>query len=65
MRHLIDTDWAIHYLNGRADIVRRLDELKEEGLGLSVASLAELASTARPIRRRTSANSTRSSEASR
>jgi tRNA(fMet)-specific endonuclease VapC len=42
MRYLIDTDWVIHYLNGREDIVQRLDELKEQGLGLSMISLAEL-----------------------
>jgi tRNA(fMet)-specific endonuclease VapC len=33
---------VIHYLNGREDIVQRLDELKEQGLGLSLTSLAEL-----------------------
>jgi predicted nucleic acid-binding protein len=42
LRYLIDTDWVIHYLNGRDDIVRRLDELQPEGLGVSVISLAEL-----------------------
>jgi tRNA(fMet)-specific endonuclease VapC len=42
LRYLIDTDWVIHYLNGRDDIVRRLHELQPEGLGLSVISLAEL-----------------------
>jgi tRNA(fMet)-specific endonuclease VapC len=42
IRYLIDTDWVIHYLNGRDDIVRRLDELQPEGVGLSVISLAEL-----------------------
>jgi tRNA(fMet)-specific endonuclease VapC len=42
MRYLIDTDWVIHYLNGREDIVQRLDELQEQGLGLSMISLAEL-----------------------
>ncbi len=41
-RYLVDTDWAIHYLNGHSEIVVRLQELKEEGLGLSVVSLAEL-----------------------
>ncbi len=41
-RYLIDTDWAIHYLNGHPAIVKRLDELKTEGLALSVISLAEL-----------------------
>lgn len=42
VRYLIDTDWAIHFLNGHSEIVRRLQGLKEEGLGLSVVSLAEL-----------------------
>jgi tRNA(fMet)-specific endonuclease VapC len=40
--YLVDTDWVIHYLNGHAGIVRRLDELKERGLALSVVSLAEI-----------------------
>jgi tRNA(fMet)-specific endonuclease VapC len=42
IKYLIDTDWAIYYLRGREDIVRRLNELKRDGLGLSVVSLAEL-----------------------
>ena len=42
LSYLIDTDWVIHYLNGQAAIVKRLGELKEEGLGVSVISLAEL-----------------------
>jgi predicted nucleic acid-binding protein len=41
MRYLIDTDWVIHYLNGRDDIVRRLDALQCEGLGVSIISLVE------------------------
>ena len=41
-RYLVDTDWVIHWLNGHAKIRRRLDEVKEEGLGLSVISLAEV-----------------------
>ena len=40
--HLVDTDWVIHYLNGHPGIIKRLDELKERGLALSVVSLAEL-----------------------
>lgn len=40
--YLIDTDWAIHYLHGNEEIVRQLNELKTQGLGLSVISLAEL-----------------------
>jgi hypothetical protein len=27
----MDMDWVIHYLNGRDNIVRRLDELQPEG----------------------------------
>lgn len=42
LRYLIDTDWAINYLNGRKEVVRRLKDMKEEGLGLSAISLAEL-----------------------
>ncbi len=42
IRYLIDTDWAINYLKGQPDVVRRLEEIKPEGLGLSVISLAEL-----------------------
>lgn len=40
--YLVDTDWVIHYLNGHAGIAKRLDELKEQGLALSVVALAEL-----------------------
>lgn len=40
--YLLDTDWVIHWLNGHPAIGRRLDEVKNEGLGLSVVSLAEL-----------------------
>ena len=42
LRYLIDTDWVIHYLNGHQAIVRRLKALSDEGLALSVVSLAEL-----------------------
>jgi len=42
LSYLVDTDWAIHYLNGHTEIVRELDRLQEQGLGLSVISLAEL-----------------------
>lgn len=40
--YLIDTDWVIHYLNGRNDIVARLHTFRSDGLGLSVIALAEL-----------------------
>jgi len=42
LRYLIDTDWAIHYLNGHPQIVQRLKNLRNQGLGISVVSLAEL-----------------------
>ena len=40
--YLVDTDWAIHWLNGQDRIRKRLEELKEHGLALSAISLAEL-----------------------
>lgn len=42
LRYLVDTDWAIHYMNGQPEVVQRLTELQPEGIGLSVVSLAEL-----------------------
>lgn len=42
IRYLVDTDWIINYLSEQHDTVRRLDELKEQGLAISVVSLAEL-----------------------
>jgi len=42
VRYLIDTDWAIHYLNGNPPIVKRLNQLLDQGLALSLLSLAEL-----------------------
>lgn len=41
MKYLIDTDWIIHYLRGAEKVVNRLAFLKEEGLSISVISLAE------------------------
>lgn len=42
IRYLIDTDWVIHYLNDHPGIVRPLQELQPQGLGLSIVSLAGL-----------------------
>ena len=42
MRYLVDTDWVIDHLHGRAQVVRRLEELAPDGIGLSILSLAEL-----------------------
>ena len=42
MKYLVDSDWVIDHLNGVHRVVSRLGELAEEGLGLSVISLAEV-----------------------
>lgn len=42
LRYLLDTDWVIHYLHGRQDIVKRVHALSEQGLALSHVSLTEL-----------------------
>ena len=42
MRYLVDTDWVIDHLYGRAQVVSRLEELEPAGLGSSIISLAEL-----------------------
>ena len=42
MRYLLDTDWAIDYLNGNPQVRRRLDSLRPDGIGMSIISLAEL-----------------------
>ena len=42
MKYLIDTDWIIHGLHGKERVIRKLLELRREGLAISVISLAEL-----------------------
>ena len=42
MQFLVDTDWVIDYLNGIQTVARRFDELRPQGIGLSIVSLAEL-----------------------
>ncbi len=42
MPFLVDTDWIIHFLNGRSDVIAKLQELSVEGLAMSMVSLAEL-----------------------
>ena len=42
MRYLLDTDWAIEYLHNVERVITRLDELRPEGIGLSIISVAEL-----------------------
>jgi tRNA(fMet)-specific endonuclease VapC len=41
-RYLIDTDWAIHYLDGHPAITERLLNLSAGGLAVSIISFAEL-----------------------
>jgi tRNA(fMet)-specific endonuclease VapC len=40
--YLLDTDWAIDFLNGRQETVEKIRELRGHGLALSLVSLAEL-----------------------
>jgi tRNA(fMet)-specific endonuclease VapC len=42
IRYLIDTDWVIDHLNQIERVVTRLQELRPQGLALSIVSLAEL-----------------------
>jgi len=42
MAYLVDTDWIIDYLKGKKTIVEKLQKLFDEGLTMSVISLAEL-----------------------
>ena len=42
IRYLIDTDWVIDHLNQIDRVVTRLQELRPQGLALSLVSLAEL-----------------------
>lgn len=40
--YLIDTDWIIDFLKGKREVVNKLTSLVEEGLAISIISLAEL-----------------------
>ena len=42
MSSLLDTDWAIDYLNRVADTIQRVDELRPDGIVISIISVAEL-----------------------
>ena len=42
MLYLIDTDWSIDYLNEIQRVKTRVDQLKPQGIGISVISVAEL-----------------------
>ena len=40
--YLVDSDWVLHYLNGQPAVVAKLQELQEQGVAISIISLAEL-----------------------
>ena len=40
--YLVDTDWAIDYLNGQDRTRKRLEEVEANGLAFSIISLAEV-----------------------
>jgi len=40
--YLLDTDWVIDYFNDREPNSSRIEELRNEGMGISIISLAEL-----------------------
>ena len=42
MSNLLDTDWAISYLNRVPRTMSRMDELRAEGISISIVSVAEL-----------------------
>lgn len=42
MLYLVDSDWAISYLNGVRETRERVDGLASSGIGISIISLAEI-----------------------
>jgi tRNA(fMet)-specific endonuclease VapC len=40
--YLLDTDWAIDYFNDKEPTSSKIEELRNEGMGISIISLAEL-----------------------
>jgi len=42
MKYLIETTWAVNYLRGKEEVVKKLLSLKDEGLAISIITLAEL-----------------------
>ena len=42
MEYLVDSDWAINYLNGMQATIQRINGLLSSGVGISVVSLAEI-----------------------
>ena len=42
MKYLLDTTWIVEYLRGNPETISRIQELQEEGLAVSIISMAEL-----------------------
>ena len=42
MEYLVDSDWAISYMNGRQRTIERVKSLLPVGVGISIISLAEI-----------------------
>ena len=42
MKYLLDTTWIVGYLRGNPETISRIQELQEEGLAVSIISVAEL-----------------------
>jgi len=42
MKYLLDTDWTIDSLKGKQPIAERVKEFREEGLAVSMISVAEI-----------------------
>lgn len=40
--YLVDTDFIVDWLNGKKDVIKKLEELYPSGLNISVISLAEV-----------------------
>ena len=40
--YLLDTDWVIDYFNDKEPTSSKIEELRDEGIGISIISLAEL-----------------------
>ena len=42
MKYLLDTTWVVEYLRGNEEIIKRTQQLQEQGLAVSIISVAEL-----------------------
>ncbi|KJR97361.1 MAG: hypothetical protein VR68_13000 [Peptococcaceae bacterium BRH_c4a] len=42
LKYLLDSDWAIYYLRGKEPFVKVIDKYRQEGIAISMVSIAEL-----------------------